>query len=89
MHPEFKGIAESIDASGQKLLKDFPKCRSLDHLSAHLDQWSQLLGRYGQKPVQVVPEQLRTNLLAMIPDDLENELDHPLNAHVKTYEQII
>ena len=28
-------------------------------------------------------------MLAIIPDDLENELDHPLNAHVKTYEQII
>ena len=39
--------------------------------------------------MQLVPEPLRTGLLAMIHDGFENELDHPLNAHVKTYEQII
>ena len=47
--------------------------------------WSE----YGQKLVQLVPEQLGTDLLAFIPDELETELEHPLNAHAKTYEQII
>ena len=48
-----------------------------------------MFGQYGQKLVQHVPEQFCTDLLAMIPDELENELDRPLNAHVKTYEQIV
>ena len=88
-HREFKGTGELIDARGMKLLKDFPECRSLDHSSTHIDQWSQLVGQNGQKLVQLVPEQLRTNLLAIIPDELENEMDQPLNAHVKTYKQTI
>ena len=75
---------ELIDAGGRKSLKDFPKCRYPDHLVAHLDQWSQLVGQYGQKLVQLVPEQLRNDLLAIIPNELENTLDHPLDAHVKT-----
>ena len=48
-----------------------------------------MVGQYGQQLVHLVPEQLRTDLLAMIREELKNELDHPLNAHVKTYEQII
>ena len=39
--------------------------------------------------MQFVPEQLRTDLIAIIPDGLENELEHPLNAHIKTYTHII
>ena len=39
--------------------------------------------------IQLVPEHLRTDLLAIIPDESGNELDHPLNAHVKDYEQIV
>ena len=58
-------------------------------MSARLDQWSQLVGQYGQSLIQLMPEQLRTDLLAIIPDELENELDHPLNAHATTYEQIM
>ena len=61
----------------------------MDHLSAHLDQWMQLVGQYGQKLVHFVPEQLRTDLIAIIPDELEQELEHPLNAHIKTYTEII
>ena len=61
----------------------------MDHFSAHLDQWMQLVGQYGQKLVQLVPEQLRTDLIAIIPDELENKLEHPLNAHIQTYTQII
>ena len=49
----------------------------MDHLSAHLDQWTQLVGRYGQTLVQLVPEQHRTDLLAIIPDELENERARP------------
>ena len=49
----------------------------------------QLVGQYGHKLVQLVPEQLRTDLMAIIPDELENELEHRLNAHIKTYTQIV
>ena len=49
----------------------------------------QLVGQYGQKLMQYVPEQLRTDLIAIIPDELEQELEHPLNAHIQTYTQII
>ena len=48
----------------------------------------QLVGQYGQKLVQLVPEQLRTDLIAIIPDELEQELEHPLNAHIQMYTQI-
>jgi hypothetical protein len=61
----------------------------MDHLSAHLDQWMQLVGQYGQKLVQFVPEQLRTDFIAIIPDELEKELEDPLNAHIQTYTQIV
>ena len=33
----------------------------------------QLVGQDGQKLVQFVPEQLRTDLIAIIPDELEQE----------------
>ena len=49
----------------------------------------QLVGQYGQKLVQFVPDQLRTDLIAILPDELENKLEHPLNAHIQTYPQII
>ena len=45
LHQEFKGTGDLIDASGMKLLTCFPRCRSLEHLSAHLDQWTQLVGQ--------------------------------------------
>ena len=35
---EYKGTGELIAASGRKLLNDFPKCKSMDQLSNHLDQ---------------------------------------------------
>ena len=56
---------------------------------AHLDKWTQPVGQYGQKLVQPVPEQIRPDLLAIIPNELENELDQPSTAHVKTYTWII
>ena len=70
----------------ESFCKTFPNA---DPLSAHLNQWTRLVGRYGQKLAQLVPKQLRTMLLAMIPDDLEAELKHPLNAHIRTVEQIV
>ena len=38
---------------------------------------------------KLCPSNFAQIYLLFIPDKLENELDHPLNAHVKTYEQII
>ena len=49
----------------------------------------QPVGQYGQTLVQFVPVQLLTDLIAIIPDGQENELEHPLNAHIQTYTQII
>ena len=40
-------------------------------------------------PALYVPEQLRTMLFAVIPEAIKTELEHPMNAHVKTPDQII
>ena len=61
----------------------------MDQLSAHLDQWRQILDEYGSKLVAHVPEQVKTKLINILPDGLEDELGHPLNAHFHTYEQMI
>ena len=61
----------------------------MDSLASHLDSWSQLIDEYGQKSVMHCPEQVRAMLLEILPDGLEDELDHPLNTHIKTHEQII
>ena len=89
LYKEYKGTGELIDSSGRKLLQSFPKCKGMDSLASHLDSWSQLIDEYGQKLVMHCPEQVRTMLLEILPDGLEDELDHPLNAHIKTHEQII
>lgn len=89
LHLEYKGSGELISASGRKVLQDFPRCKSLEHLSAHLDSWKQLVDDYGSMIALHVPDQLKTMLFAVIPEEIEAELDHPMNAHIKTCEQII
>ena len=37
LHLEYKGSGELISASGRKVLQDFPRCKSMEHLSTHLD----------------------------------------------------
>ena len=54
LHREYKGTGELISASGRKVLQDFPRCKSLDQLSSHLDSWKQLVDDYGSKLAQFV-----------------------------------
>ena len=61
----------------------------MEHISAHLDSWKQLVDDYGSMIALHVPEQLKTMLFAVIPEEIETEVEHPLNAHIKTPEQII
>ena len=44
---------------------------------------------YGFELGQLVPEQLRTMVFAVIPEETEVELEHPMNAHIQTPEQIV
>ena len=37
-YSEFKGNGELIEASGRKLLNNFPQCKSMEHLSEHFDK---------------------------------------------------
>ena len=89
LHLEYKGSGELISASGRKVLQDFPRCKSMEHLSAHLDSWKQLVDDYGSMIAVHVPDQLKTMLFAVIPEEIEAELDHPMNAHITTCEQVI
>ena len=44
---------------------------------------------YGSMIAIHVPDQLKTMLFAVIPEEIEAELEHPLNAHIKSPDQII
>ena len=88
LHLEYKGSGELISASGRKVLQYFPRCRNMGHLSAHLDSWKQLVEDYGSMIALHVPEQSKTMLFAVIPEEIETELEHPLKAHIKTPDQI-
>ena len=61
----------------------------MEHPSAHLDSWKQLVEYYGSMIAIHVPEQLKTILSAVISEESETELEHPLNAHIRTPDQII
>ena len=61
----------------------------MNSLSAHLDGWLELVEDYGRTLVAYCPEQLRTMLIEILPDGLEDELDHPMNAHIVTHMQIV
>ena len=52
----------------------------MNYLANHLDSWTQLIEEYGQKLVTYCPEQVRTMLIEMLPDGLEDELGHPLRS---------
>ena len=47
-----------------------------------------LLETVGSMIANHVPEQLQTMLFAVIPEEIEAELKHPLNAHIKSPYQI-
>ena len=89
LHREYHGTGELVDSSGRKVLQNFPQCTSMDALSNHLDTWNDWVTEYGQNLASHCPETLRTMLLVIIPTKREDELDHPMNHHVKTVEQII
>ena len=61
----------------------------MEHLSVHVDSWKQLVEDCGSMIVLHVPEQLKTMFFAVIPEEIETELAHPLNAHIGTPDQII
>ena len=86
---EFQGTGEMLDARGRKVLEYVPQSRSLETLPAHLDSWTELVEEYAQPLILHCPEQLVVMLKSILPKDLEEELEHPLNAHVKTKEKII
>ena len=89
LYKEFKGTGELIESSGRKLLQQYPKCKDMNSLSAHLDGWLELVEDYGRTLVAYCPDQTRTMLIEILPDGLEDELDHPMNAHILTHVQII
>ena len=61
----------------------------MEHLSEHLDKWTKLVADYGQEIAMHAPKQLRVMLMEILPAGLEEELEHPLNTHIKTCEQIV
>ena len=89
LYREYKGTGELIDASGRKLLNNFPQCKSMEHLSEHLDKWTKLVTDYGQEIAMHASKQLRVMLMEILPTGLEEELEHPLSTHIKTCEQIV
>ena len=44
---------------------------------------------YGSMIATHVPDQLKTMVFAVIPEEIEAELEHPLNAHIKSPDEII
>ena len=83
-----KGTGKIVDESGRRLLQDFPQCRDMMKLSEHLDDCVTLLDEYG-KELTSYPLLLRTQILAIIPSDLETILTDGSHAEVKTYQDII
>ena len=65
-------------------LKDFPKCRDVHKLEAHLDAWAICLEEFATE-LYAAPGMLTTMAIDLLPEDLENELiDQPeLNSHTK------
>ena len=84
LYREYKGSGELIEASGRKLFNKFPQCKSIEHLSEHLDKRKKLVADYGQQIAAYAPKQLRVMLMEVLPTGLEEELEHPLSSHSST-----
>ena len=81
---QFAGGTTAVKHGGQMRLKDFPKCRDIHKLEAHLDAWTNCLEEFGSE-LYAAPGMLTTMAIDLLPEDLENEvIDIPeLNTHTK------
>ena len=67
---EHMGKGKLIEASGRRLLNDFPQCKSMEHLSEHLDKWTNIVAEYGKKIPTYAPNQLQVALMEVCRRDL-------------------
>ena len=70
LHCDFEGGDVVTQLAGKTRLQNFPVCSSNKGLSAKLDDWSELMLRYGG---DVGPEFARTMLLKILPEGLRYE----------------
>ena len=86
---EFTGTSEIIEASGWKLLNNFPLCKDLEHLSKQLDKWLTFVGDNGRDIATYAPKQLRVRLIEILPAGLEDEMEHPLKSRIVTVDHVV
>ena len=65
---QFAGGTTAVKHGGQMRLKDFPKCRDVLKLEAHLDAWTNCLEEFGSQ-MYAAPGMLTTMAIDLLPED--------------------
>ena len=73
LHRENKGSGDAVEYAGVEALKEYSRCDRLADLSGHMDNWLDMLGRYGAE-LQFAPRMVRSMFLDIIPRDLKQEI---------------
>ena len=68
---EFQGSDELVNLAGRTKFMEFPQCRNLKHLNAHLDEWLELLYKFGDG---MGPLAVQTLFLKTLPDTMRSEI---------------
>ena len=84
---QYSGGTQVVNYGGQMRLKDWPKCTNVLQLEAHLDSWMACREEYGSE-LYAAPNMLRTMLLGILPQEIENEIMDKPELEGKDYKGI-
>ena len=86
LYNEFQGGSDAVNLGGARRLQDWSRCTKMENLCQHLDDWVECLETHCTDLLHA-PGTLRSMILGIIPQDLEDELLSKPN--VKTWQEIV